>query len=166
MQIRTPNQGADAYKAKQSLGQNFLVDQNVARRIVGALESPVPRGKNVVEVGPGKGALSAHLLAEYPDMTAIEIDRRSVEYLEEQLPTLKVRPLPPLPPRGERCCGPWRPPKAAPAALPGAGEVHERARHRVGGAGGRGGRGAALGDRQSALLHHLADPLFAYRRRA
>jgi len=91
--IRTPNQGADAFKAKQSLGQNFLVDQNVARRICAALESPVPGGKNVIEVGPGKGALSAILLAEYPDMTAIEIDRRSVEYLAEQLPALKVKKM-------------------------------------------------------------------------
>jgi 16S rRNA A1518/A1519 N6-dimethyltransferase RsmA/KsgA/DIM1 with predicted DNA glycosylase/AP lyase activity len=40
-------------------------------------------------VGPGKGALTAHLLNLYPEMTAIEIDERSILYLNEQLPTLK-----------------------------------------------------------------------------
>src|SRR3954469_21503458 len=47
-------------RAKKRLGQNFLVDESYARRIVAAL---APRaGETVVEIGPGRGALTALLL--------------------------------------------------------------------------------------------------------
>ena len=47
-------------RAKKRLGQNFLVDESYARRIVGALG---PRaGETVVEIGPGRGALTSLLL--------------------------------------------------------------------------------------------------------
>jgi hypothetical protein len=62
--IKIPSQSADVYKAKQSLGQNFLVDSNVARKIVASLEDSSEGGKCVVEVGPGKGSLTALLLAQ------------------------------------------------------------------------------------------------------
>eukprot|EP00292_Cryptomonas_paramecium_P013810 CAMPEP_0113671892 /NCGR_PEP_ID=MMETSP0038_2-20120614/5949_1 /TAXON_ID=2898 /ORGANISM="Cryptomonas paramecium" /LENGTH=230 /DNA_ID=CAMNT_0000588079 /DNA_START=199 /DNA_END=888 /DNA_ORIENTATION=- /assembly_acc=CAM_ASM_000170 len=88
--FKIPSQSADVYKAKQSLGQNFLVDVNVARRIVASLEDPSQGGKYVIEVGPGKGSLTALLLSQYPDMAAVEIDQRSVDYLHQQLPSLKV----------------------------------------------------------------------------
>ena len=61
--IKTPSQSADVYKAKQSLGQNFLVYSNVARKIVSSLEDKSEGGKCVVEVGPGKGSLTALLLS-------------------------------------------------------------------------------------------------------
>ncbi|EKX51492.1 hypothetical protein GUITHDRAFT_65961 [Guillardia theta CCMP2712] len=88
--FKTPSQSASVYKAKQSLGQNFLVDMNVARRIVESLQDKSEDGRSVVEVGPGKGALTAMLLQHYPKMTAIEIDQRSVQYLSGQLPELSV----------------------------------------------------------------------------
>jgi len=88
--IKTPSQGADIYKAKQSLGQNFLVDQNVARKIVDQLQDESEHGTSVVEVGPGKGALSGMLLERYPKMRAVEIDQRSVAYLNDVLPSLTV----------------------------------------------------------------------------
>ncbi len=47
-------------RAKKRLGQNFLADETYARRVVGALG---PRaGETVVEIGPGRGALTALLL--------------------------------------------------------------------------------------------------------
>jgi 16S rRNA (adenine1518-N6/adenine1519-N6)-dimethyltransferase len=90
-QFKTPSQSGDVYKAKQSLGQNFLVDTGMARKMVGQVEDASDNGQCVVEVGPGKGALSALLLSQYPKMTAIEIDQRSVAYLGQELPDLDIR---------------------------------------------------------------------------
>jgi len=47
-----------AFKPKQSLGQNFLSDQNYVMKIVNAFENDSEKGKRVIEVGPGPGALS------------------------------------------------------------------------------------------------------------
>ena len=60
-------------RAKKSLGQNFLVDEAYARRIVGAL---APRaGETVVEIGPGRGALTTLLLESGAHVVAVEFDR-------------------------------------------------------------------------------------------
>ena len=90
-QIKTPSQSGSVYKAKQSLGQNFLVDPGMAQKIVNQVQDESEGGRCVVEVGPGKGALSAMLLSRYERMTAIEIDQRSVAYLSQELPGLDVR---------------------------------------------------------------------------
>jgi len=74
---------------KKSLGQHFLTDPNVARKIVGALQAP-PEG-HVVEIGPGGGALTGLLLEAYPKLTAIEVDARAVAYLRAHHPGLDVR---------------------------------------------------------------------------
>lgn len=67
--------------AKKSLGQNFLVDDNVLRRIAEAVEiGPEDR---ILEVGPGKGALTRLLASKAGRVVAIELDRRMVEYLRE-----------------------------------------------------------------------------------
>jgi len=59
-------------RPKKSLGQNFLHDANVARKIVRALHLRV--ADRVLEIGPGKGALTSLLLIELPRLTAIELD--------------------------------------------------------------------------------------------
>jgi 16S rRNA (adenine1518-N6/adenine1519-N6)-dimethyltransferase len=56
---------------RKRLGQNFLVDQQVARRMVSLLEDEPPR---VVEIGPGRGALTAPLLERFDRVLALEID--------------------------------------------------------------------------------------------
>ncbi|NNE46618.1 MAG: ribosomal RNA small subunit methyltransferase A [Rhodothermales bacterium] len=76
-------------RPKRSLGQNFLVDPNTARRIVDALA--VPTGGQVVEIGPGTGAITSLLLARHPQLIAVEIDQRAVQALTEQFPDLDVR---------------------------------------------------------------------------
>ena len=78
------------YKAKQSLGQNFLQDEVAARKLVGCLQDESEGGSRVVELGPGKGALTRPLLAAYPQMTGVEIDERSVKLLREELPSLRL----------------------------------------------------------------------------
>ncbi len=59
-------------KAKRSLGQNFLVDDTVVSRIVGALGDI--DGVSVVEIGPGRGALTEKILDGGASLTAIEKD--------------------------------------------------------------------------------------------
>ena len=54
------------FRPKQSLGQNYLQDPNYAARIVDALQCDSERGKRVVELGPGLGALTKLLSKEYP----------------------------------------------------------------------------------------------------
>ncbi|MDT7687457.1 MAG: rRNA (adenine1518-N6/adenine1519-N6)-dimethyltransferase [Acidobacteriota bacterium] len=69
-------------RAKKRLGQNFLVDETYARRIVGAL---APRaGETVVEIGSGRGALTALLLESGARVVAVEFDRELVPLLRER----------------------------------------------------------------------------------
>ena len=59
-------------RAKKSLGQNFLVDPNLQRKIVRALE--VGPGDEVLEIGPGQGALTSHLVEKAGRVVAVELD--------------------------------------------------------------------------------------------
>lgn len=72
-------------RPKKALGQHFLTDQTVAQAIVAALRSHGP----VLEVGPGTGVLTQHLLRK-PEiqLKVIEIDSESVRYLLEHYPAL------------------------------------------------------------------------------
>lgn len=72
---------------KKSLGQHFLHDQGVARKIVDALN--VSEGTRVLEIGPGMGVLTRYLV-EKPgiDLKLVEIDRESVAWLKEHYPAL------------------------------------------------------------------------------
>jgi 16S rRNA (adenine1518-N6/adenine1519-N6)-dimethyltransferase len=69
-------------QARKRFGQNFLRDQNVVERIVRAIK-PEP-GQALVEIGPGRGAMTWPLLAALGDMTAIEIDRDLVPILRAE----------------------------------------------------------------------------------
>lgn len=69
-------------RPRQSLGQNFLHDQNVARWIVNQLG--IKPGDHVVEIGPGLGALTEHILAEDVSLTLIEKDRAMVQCLQQR----------------------------------------------------------------------------------
>ncbi len=70
------------HRAKKSLGQNFLQDPNVAHKIVRAFDPKAD--DNVVEIGPGKGALTALLLQTLPHITAVELDNELAPLLQEQ----------------------------------------------------------------------------------
>lgn len=59
-------------RPKRSLGQNFLVDPNLQRKIVEAVGSG--EGEPVLEIGPGRGALTGHLVARGVRLTAVELD--------------------------------------------------------------------------------------------
>lgn len=70
------------YKAKKRLGQNFLVDDDMARRIVESLN--LQAGDNVVEIGPGRGALTEYLNRYECRIMAIEFDRDLIAGLQSK----------------------------------------------------------------------------------
>jgi 16S rRNA (adenine1518-N6/adenine1519-N6)-dimethyltransferase len=75
------------YTLKKSLGQHFLRDENICRKIVSALvQHPFTQ---LLEVGPGGGALTKHLLQiDTIDFKAVELDNEKVEYLINTFPQL------------------------------------------------------------------------------
>lgn len=76
------------YSLKKSLGQHFLKDESVCRRIVGELQSN--SFKRLLEVGPGGGALTKYLLKiDGIDFKAVELDEEKVGFLEKTYPTIK-----------------------------------------------------------------------------
>ena len=75
-------------RAKKHLGQHFLTDKNICRKIAQQYKSH--QGcKKVLEIGPGMGALTAFLLEEELDVWVMDIDTESIEYLEGHFPVLK-----------------------------------------------------------------------------
>ena len=69
-------------KPKKSLGQHFLTDQSIAKRIVDALEVSADLPSDVLEIGPGMGVLTQYRLPrEDINLRLIEIDDESVQYL-------------------------------------------------------------------------------------
>lgn len=76
-------------RPKKNLGQHFLTDKSVAERIAATLDEYV--GLPVIEVGPGMGMLTQFLLERGHDVTVVELDSESVEYLNENFPQLKGR---------------------------------------------------------------------------
>ena len=76
------------YRLKKSLGQHFLKDENISKKIVAALEAhPFHQ---LVEVGPGAGALTKYLL-QIPniDFKAVEVDDEKVQYLLGKYPSIE-----------------------------------------------------------------------------
>jgi 16S rRNA (adenine1518-N6/adenine1519-N6)-dimethyltransferase len=67
-------------RAKKSLGQHFLTDLTVAERIADTMAGC--RELPLLEVGPGMGVLTQYLLRAGHDLTVVELDSESVDYLE------------------------------------------------------------------------------------
>lgn len=70
------------FKFSKSLGQNFLIDGNIVRKIVDVAEV---EGKNVLEIGPGLGTLTEELAMRAKKVLAIEIDKKLIPVHEETL---------------------------------------------------------------------------------
>jgi 16S rRNA (adenine1518-N6/adenine1519-N6)-dimethyltransferase len=71
------------FQFKKSLGQNFLIDDNILKKIVAS--AGVDKETCVIEVGPGIGALTQYLAQAAKKVVAIEIDRRLEQILKETL---------------------------------------------------------------------------------
>lgn len=73
------------FRAKRSLGQNFLVDDNIARKLVQLIAA---KPEDIfVEIGPGFGALTKYIVPAGCDYTGIEIDERLLSFLREAFAT-------------------------------------------------------------------------------
>lgn len=78
-------------RPKKHLGQHFLKDESICQKIVQALKQEITVDQ-VVEIGPGTGALTKYLLQEKGfETSVIEVDTESVDYLEKHYPQLKDR---------------------------------------------------------------------------
>ena len=76
-------------KPKKNLGQHFLCDLDVARRIADTVDAcpDIP----ILEIGPGMGVLTQFLATKQRELKAVEIDRESVAYLENN-PQFNLQP--------------------------------------------------------------------------
>jgi 16S rRNA (adenine1518-N6/adenine1519-N6)-dimethyltransferase len=73
---------------KKSLGQHFLIDENICRKIITSLQKNT--FSQLLEIGPGGGALTKYLLQiESIDFKAVELDDEKVNYLLKTFPQLK-----------------------------------------------------------------------------
>ena len=71
-------------RPKKGLGQHFLRDDNIARKIVGGLDWE--SRASILEIGPGTGVLSEYLFEQYSDVHLIELDKEAWQYLQERFP--------------------------------------------------------------------------------
>lgn len=77
------------HRAKKSLGQNFLIDQNICYKIVDAIHPD--QSDNIIEIGPGQGALTGHIVDAKPKtFTVLEMDNDLATRLEEDYPDINV----------------------------------------------------------------------------
>lgn len=86
--IATPTRTAEIIKKyglsmKKSLGQNFLIEPNILTKIIQV--SGIDRETNVIEVGPGIGALTERIAREANQVLAFEIDQRLLPILADTL---------------------------------------------------------------------------------
>jgi 16S rRNA (adenine1518-N6/adenine1519-N6)-dimethyltransferase len=71
------------YRPKKFLGQNFLVDDNISKKIVKLLD--ITPEDFIIEIGPGYGSLTKHIIPEADDYLAVEIDKGITENLKTGL---------------------------------------------------------------------------------
>jgi len=76
------------HRARKRFGQNFLVDGNVIDRIVASI-APRP-GERIVEIGPGREAITGPLIDAGADLAVVEIDRDLAASLRQRRPKLEV----------------------------------------------------------------------------
>ena len=74
-------------RPKKNLGQHFLTDQSIAKRIADTVDEPFA-DLPVLEVGPGMGVMTQYLVEKPRPLKVVEIDRESVAYLQEHFPRL------------------------------------------------------------------------------
>ena len=76
------------HKARKRFGQNFLVDQAIIDRIIRSVDAKPE--DTLVEIGPGQGALTEHLIRSNCSFSVIEIDRDLIALLQQTYPNLTI----------------------------------------------------------------------------
>ncbi len=73
---------------KKSLGQNFLIEKNIIKKIINLIDI---KGSNIIEIGPGKGALTDEIIKKKPNsLILIEKDFLLAKYLKEKYKNNKI----------------------------------------------------------------------------
>jgi 16S rRNA (adenine1518-N6/adenine1519-N6)-dimethyltransferase len=73
---------------RQRYGQNFLIDKNYANKIIASLSAGID--DKIIEIGPGKGALTKILNERFNNVSAVEIDGRLIENLKNDFPNIQI----------------------------------------------------------------------------
>lgn len=69
-------------------GQNYLQDHNIIKKIIAEID---PKEDDfILEIGPGQGALTKHLIENNANLTAVEIDKRVIDDLQSRFPNLNL----------------------------------------------------------------------------
>jgi len=74
--------------ARKSLGQNFLVDENIVRKIVAFAQ--LKEDDHVLEIGPGFGSLTKVLAKVLPTFTAVELDKTLASFIRAEFPQVRL----------------------------------------------------------------------------
>ena len=77
------------FKFSKSLGQNFLIDDNVIDKIIDGAR--VKEGDKVIEVGPGIGTLTREMAKRAEKVVAVEIDKNLIPILKETLADFDIQ---------------------------------------------------------------------------
>lgn len=72
----------------KKMGQNFLINESIKKKIVDLLD--VKKEDNIIEIGPGLGALTKYLIQISKKITLIELDKRLVEFLKNNFKDIKI----------------------------------------------------------------------------
>jgi len=75
-------------KPKKSLGQNFLIDENIVKKIFRELQ--IASDDVMLEIGPGRGELTARIAESSRHLIIVEIDGRIIEYLRQRFSSPRV----------------------------------------------------------------------------
>jgi 16S rRNA (adenine1518-N6/adenine1519-N6)-dimethyltransferase len=75
-------------KPLKRYGQHYLKDRNLIKKIIDSIT--IPSNMPVLEIGPGKGALTKHLAGKYENFTGIDIDPDNIAALREEFPTREL----------------------------------------------------------------------------
>lgn len=82
IRVDVKNKPEESFQPRKRFGQNFLVDQNVAQKIIRAID---PKAEDVIiEIGPGLGMLTQYLLPKCKKLIAVELDCRLAQRLRER----------------------------------------------------------------------------------
>lgn len=76
------------FRPKKRLGQHFLTDENIARKIVGSLN--IKRDDLILEIGPGSGVLTKFFLSKAKRVIGVELDPHLVEILRRKYENLEI----------------------------------------------------------------------------
>ncbi|GAB5465176.1 MAG: 16S rRNA (adenine(1518)-N(6)/adenine(1519)-N(6)) -dimethyltransferase RsmA [Candidatus Kapaibacteriales bacterium] len=84
---RNTQNSTERIAPKKSLGQNFLIDKNIQLKIVDSLN--INKVDTILEIGPGEGAITEHLVSKAREIHIVDLDKRSIDLLSSKYADLE-----------------------------------------------------------------------------